>query len=95
MQVWIIDSDGFYENESRFVEEVADGMTTLPLLVGYVKPQFNGSEWQEGATEEEIQAWKDSQQIDICPEPTIQEEVESLKEQVLELSDIIILMSQQ
>lgn len=34
-------------------------------------------------------------QIDICPEPTIQEEVESLKEQVLELSDIIILMSQQ
>ncbi|ADZ82567.1 hypothetical protein Clole_0834 [Cellulosilyticum lentocellum DSM 5427] len=34
-------------------------------------------------------------QIDNCTGPTIQEEVESLKEQVLELSDIIILMSQQ
>ena len=38
---------------------------------------------------------KRREQIDICPEPTIQQEVESLKEQVLELSDIIILMSQQ
>ena len=45
--------------------------------------------------EEAYNAWVNREQIDICPEPTIQQEVESLKEQVLELSDIIILMSQQ
>ena len=54
--------------------------------------QYEGRNFE---SEEMYQEWLKSKQIDICPEPTIQEEVESLKEQVLELSDIIILMSQQ
>ena len=89
MQVWIIDKNGFYAGESKFVQEVTDLMTTVPLLVGYVKPKFNGTEWTEGATEEEVEAWKQSQQIDICPPKTTEQQVAELINQVTVMDQII------
>lgn len=92
MQVWIIDKNGFYAGESKFVQEVTDLMTTVPLLVGYVKPKFNGTEWTEGATEEEVEAWKQSQQIDICiPPPTN----EDLHNQLVETQKLCLSLQKQ
>lgn len=68
IQVWLTDRQGFYQGESTFVEELLENMTTEPLLIGYVKPKLVGGLWIEGATEEEITEWKQSQQIDNCSE---------------------------
>ena len=65
MQVWML-KDNFYIGETKFVEEVTENMTDVPLLVGYIKPYFNGTKWVEGATEEEIKEYKQAQQIDNC-----------------------------
>lgn len=59
-QVWLLDEDGFFTGVSKFVEEVETNMAIQPLLVGYVKPKWTGREWIEGATDEEIQEWKNS-----------------------------------
>lgn len=99
IQVWLIDENGFYINESKFVEKLEEGMTDIPLLVGYVKSKFVNGEWIEGATEKEIEKWKDSQQIDICPEPTdkeritkLEEEKSILAENVYQLASILEIM---
>lgn len=96
IQVWLTDRQGFYQGESTFVEELLENMTTEPLLIGYVKPKLVGGLWIEGATEEEITEWKQSQQIDICPEPTAEEKIaqleqdkEALAENVYALAEII------
>lgn len=73
VQVWLIDKQGFYQNESKFVEETSENMTTVPLLVGYIKPKLVNADWVEGATEEEIQEWKDKQ-----PKPSLQIPIERL-----------------
>lgn len=65
-QVWLIDSQGFYLNESKFVEEVSENMTTTPLLIGYIKARLVDNEWIEGATEQEIAEYEASKQIDNC-----------------------------
>lgn len=71
IQVWLLDENNFYKCESIFVKEVKENMTTVPLLVGYVKPKFTGNEWVEGATTEEIQEYK-ANKIDNCsPVPAL------------------------
>lgn len=61
IQVWLLDENNFFIGESIFVEEVKEGMTTVPYLVGYVKGKLVNDEWVEGATEEEIKIWQQSQ----------------------------------
>lgn len=78
-QVWLLDENKFFTGESKFVEEVEDNMTTEPLLVGYVKAKWTGREWIEGATEEEIKEWQDTQQ------KTGKTELETMKEQLTQL----------
>ena len=98
MQVWLMDNKGYYMNVTKNVDKVGENMTDTPLMVGYIKPYFNGTEWEEGATEEEIQAWKDSQQIDICPEdkPKTNEELTNenkiLNEAVTELTELVSML---
>ena len=67
IQIWKIDENNFFTGESYFVEEVKENHVTTPILVGYIKPFWTGLDWTEGATEEEIEQFKDKQ-IDICPE---------------------------
>ena len=78
-QVWLLDENKFFTGESKFVEEVEDNMTTEPLLVGYVKAKWTGREWIEGASEEEIKEWQDTQQ------KTGKTELETMKEQLTQL----------
>lgn len=81
VQVWLLDKLGFFTGESVFVEKIEENMTTEPLLIGYVRAKWTGEEWVEGATEEEIKEWQDTQQIDICTVPTDQERITKLEEE--------------
>ena len=85
-QVWYIDDNGFYLNESDMVEEVEEGMITIPMTFGYVNPKFVDGQWIEGATEEEIKEWTDSlPKVESYIAPKTNEELENeiklLKEQ--------------
>ena len=91
IQVWILDKNGFYTGEVDFVEEPKENEITKPYEVGYIKGKwdFEIQDWVEGATEEEIVEWEDSKQIDICPEPTTEEKVTDLINQVTVMDEII------
>lgn len=52
----------------------------------YVKPKWNGSEWVEGATKEEIKAWQEENKIEENTQPT--EEQQLLSAVLLENSEI-------
>ena len=80
IQVWMYDKNNVF-TESTFVEEVMKNMTTTPLLVGYVKPTFTGREWIEGATDEEIKEWQETNKPNSQP----QNEMEVLQAQINEL----------
>lgn len=69
MQVWLYDKNKVF-TESIFVDAVGENMTIEPLLVGYIKPTFNGADWIEGATEKEIKAWEEANK----PKPPVIEE---------------------
>ena len=78
IQVWLYDENKVFI-ESIFVDEVIENMTTIPLLVGYVKPTFNEElqEWFEGATAEEIQKWKDENVV--VPQATLEDKIDILE----------------
>ena len=85
MQIWVIDENGFYKNKSKIIaeEEYTNLMTTVPLTVGYVKPQLVNNQWIEGATQEEIEAWKEANN-----KPNEPDEVETLTARVDGLENI-------
>ena len=89
-QVWIIDEKGFFI-EDKLVSEVKEKMITVPILIGYIKPKWDGATWIEGATEEEIKKWEQSQQIDnfleVKSNQELTEENKLLKEQVKALTE--------
>lgn len=82
IQVWVYDKDKVFV-ESKLVEEVGQNMTTVPLLVGYVKPTFTGREWIEGATDEEIKEWQETNK----PKPQEPNKMEVLEKKVAELEE--------
>jgi hypothetical protein len=81
-QIWKIDGNNIFTGESYFTKVSDTNEITTPLTVGYVKPLWNGIEWQEGATEEEIQEWKESNEQQN-QQPTLEERVSALE--ILEL----------
>lgn len=80
IQVWLLDSNGFYTGKVDFVEEPDKFQITVPYEIGYVKGKWNSDlqQWQEGATQEEIAAWEQENKIDICPEKTTEQKLEDL-----------------
>ena len=50
IQIFSYDKNNIF-TESKFVEEISNNMTTVPILVGRIKPKFNTdlNEWIEGA----------------------------------------------
>ena len=85
MQVWKIDVNKMYTGESYFVDEPSENEITTPITIGYVKPKWNGIEWIEGATEQEIQAWKDSQKSESML-PTQEERLKALEDAMITLT---------
>lgn len=94
MQVFVYDSEGLYIG-SKFVDEIEENMTTIPILVGHIKPKFDTklNEWVEGATEKEITDWKNKQPVS---EPTemevLKKEKEALAKSVYDLTEIVELI---
>ena len=91
MQVWCYDKNMIF-TESIFIDEIAENMTTVsPNGLGlYCKKwDFKNKKWVEGWTEEEIQSWKQSQQIDICPVKTTEQKLGELVTQVSIMDEII------
>lgn len=63
IQVWCYDNNNIF-TESKIVEEVGSCMTTISVgNVGFYKPKWNDIEWIEGATEEEIETWKEENKV--------------------------------
>lgn len=94
MQVFIYDENGFYI-ESKFVDEISENMTTVPILIGRVKPKFDKElkEWVEGATQEEIKEWESKQPVLKPTEiETLRQEKEALAKSVYDLTEIVELI---
>lgn len=89
-QVWLLDKNNFFTGDSIFVKEVEESMTTIPLLVGYIKPKWTGNEWIEGATEEEIQIWEEIQQSDKSLVIKTNEDLTKENEQIWETVEFLL-----
>lgn len=74
-QVYKIDDNGFYVEPVLVSvdEELTEDLVEIPFPNGLYRPQWTGSEWIEGATQEEIDNIKNQQ-----PEPN---EVEKIKQE--------------
>lgn len=69
----VIDENGYIVDNCVEIEDgkinnftIKDGQKTVTKYsnaLRYVKPKWNDSKWIEGATEEEIQAWKEENKV--------------------------------
>ncbi|NFI03895.1 hypothetical protein FC959_05650 [Clostridium botulinum] len=84
----IIDKDGFIINPCIETKNITKEDICVTVCNNYllVKPKWTGSEWVEGATEEEIQEWKEKNK----PKPQEQTEVEILQKQLLETQNMLL-----
>lgn len=57
------------------------------VVKGYIKPRWNGNEWVEGATEEEIQESKEENKVVQTPttEELLLKEIANLKIEIMQL----------
>lgn len=88
IRVWLYDDNKYYINtdDFQYVEEISKNMTTVPLLVGYIRPRFNEEtqEWCEGATQEEIEQWNQANN-NSSDTITTEQQLNELSEYVLAL----------
>lgn len=82
--VRLIDTNGFFI-EDAFVEELTEFTVETPCPDGFYLPKWNGTQWVEGKTAEEINAIRNS----VVVEPTAEERISALETLVLELGGII------
>lgn len=81
IQVWRIDSQGFYlEPDMKNEEELTEFDITTPVNTDetntFYKPKWDDEKWIEGWTQEEIDEWKAQNN-----QPSIPSELEVLKEE--------------
>ena len=84
MFVRIIDNNGFFI-EDAFVDELTEFTIETPCPAGFYLPKWDGTQWIEGKTADEIAATKAS----VVVEPTAEERISALETLVLELGGII------
>ena len=82
--VRIIDTNGFFI-EDAFVDELTEFTIETPCPDGFYLPKWNGTEWVEGKTAEEIAEIAASTVV----EPTSEERISALETLVLELGGVI------
>ncbi|NFH88619.1 hypothetical protein FDA33_00025 [Clostridium botulinum] len=89
MLVSVVDSNGYILINCIEKEKTTDENICVKPLNNYslVKPKwdFNKEEWSEGATQEEIQEWEESNKP-LPKEPT---ETDLLKQQLLETQALV------
>lgn len=88
----VIDADGYYVTLVLLIEQ-PDGSTALYAYTlgsgetlidasppsNLIKPRWTGSEWTEGATEEEIVAWEQEHPTPPSPDPTPEQRITQLE----------------
>ena len=82
--VRIIDSNGFFA-EDAFVDELTEFTIETPCPSGFYLPRWNGSEWVEGKTAEEIAAILAS----VVIEKSTDDRISELETLVLQMGGII------
>lgn len=70
------------EKIQHYTLKEGESLLDVPTPSEYVKPRWNGAEWEEAATPEEIEAWESEHQ----PQPTPAQQISGLK-QKLTLTD--------
>ena len=83
MFVRIIDSNGYFI-EDAFVEELTEFTIETPCPDGFYLPKWNGTQWVEGKTAEEIAAIK----AGAKSEPTLEERVASTEAAITALMGV-------
>ena len=83
MFVRIIDSNGFFV-EDAFVEELTEFTIETPCPAGFYLPKWDGTQWVEGKTAEEIAAIK----AGAKSEPTLEERVASTESAITTLMGV-------
>ena len=84
MFVRIIDSNGFFV-EDAFVDELTEFAVETPCPDGFYLPKWNGTQWVEGKTAEEIAAIVAS----VVVEKTADQRISELETLVLQMGGII------
>ena len=75
----------FLRDDFTFNKETEIGLDVTPAQ-GFYQPKWNGNEWVEGLTEDEILAIKNqSVKVVTEPTPTIEQQVAELQNQLDEL----------
>lgn len=70
----IVDLCVIFKNDKAEYFKIEKGQQAVELYAEhYIKPNWNGTKWIEGATEEEIQAWQEENKI--IKKPTTEEEM--------------------
>ena len=82
--VRLIDEDGMFISD-EFVEELTEFTVETPCPSGFYHPRWNGTEWVEGLTVEEIQVIKDN----VVVEVTLSERVTNTEIDVTTLEETI------
>lgn len=92
-QIYLVDENGFFI-ESIMVNEVKPTDIITPIYKGYVRTKWNGTDWEEGATAEEITAFESQQLAEQAPslEDIVSEQqikITELETKVIELQNIL------
>lgn len=77
----------FNDNVPQFFKMKDNYIVVKVLDKNYIKPRWNGSEWVEGATDEEIQAWQEENKVIQTPttEELLLKEIANLKIEIMQL----------
>ena len=82
--VRLIDENGLFL-EDAFVDEITNRTIETPCPEGFYRPKWNGTEWVEGLTQEEI----DAITAGAVSEPTLEERVGKVESDVDEVITVL------
>lgn len=80
-QVYQVDSDGFieevflgeFDDKGHLIDPIGEYVTTdLPQPLLFYRPKWDGTQWGEGATHEELAKYKEQQLLENL-KPSVQE----------------------
>jgi hypothetical protein len=91
-QVFKIDDQGFYIEPVivKDDEELEENLIETPIPEGFYRPRWNGNEWVEGLTNEEIEQLKQQHQPQLSEVDLLKQENEELKQR-LEAAELAII----
>jgi len=79
MQIWKIDANNYFTGESYLTDNPTENEIAVPIIIGYLKPIWDGTKWAEASTEQEIIIWKEEQKN----QPQPKTELELIREQTV------------